>query len=61
MLLPARYSNIAQYLEIIKLEAFQTNLDLVFLLKMSLIKQQVYTAFHLYPIHDDRTGLYHIF
>lgn len=60
--LPVRYANIAQYLEIIELEAFQTNSDLVFVLKIPLVEQQTYTVFHLYPIpiHDDRTSFHHI-
>lgn len=60
--LPVRHSNVAQYLEIIELEAFQTNSDLVFVLRIPLVEQQLYTVFHLYPIpiYDDRTGLHHI-
>lgn len=60
--LPVRHSSVAQYLEIIELQAFQTQSDLVFVLKIPLVEQQIYTAFHLYPIpiYDDRTGLHHL-
>lgn len=60
--LPVRHSNIAQYLEITELEAFQTQTDLVYVLKIPLVDQQLYTAYHLYPIpiYDDRTGLHHV-
>lgn len=60
--LPVKYSSIAQYLEIIELEAFQTQSDLIFVLKIPLVEQQIFTAFHLYPIpiYDDRTGLHHV-
>lgn len=60
--LSVKYSEVAQYLEIIELEAFQTNSDLVFVLKIPLVEQQLYTLYHLYPIPilDNRTGLHHV-
>lgn len=60
--LPVKYSKIAQYLEIIELEAFQTPSDLVFILRIPLVEQQTYTVFHLYPIpiYDERTSFHHI-
>ncbi|KAJ8954581.1 hypothetical protein NQ318_003112 [Aromia moschata] len=60
--LPVKYSKIAQYLEIIELEAFQTKSDLIFVLRIPLVEQQLYTLYHLYPIPilDNRTGLHHV-
>lgn len=60
--LPVKYSTIAQFLDIIELEAFQTQNDLVFVLKIPLVEQYTYTLFHLYPIpvYDNRTGLHHV-
>lgn len=60
--LPVKSSKIAQYLDIIELEAYQTNSDLVFVLKIPLIDPQSYTLYRLYPIPilDNRTGLHHI-
>lgn len=60
--LPVKYSSIAQFLEIIELEAFQTNTEIVFILKIPLTDPQSYTMFHLYPIpiYDNRTGIHHI-
>lgn len=60
--LPAKSSKIAQYLDIIELEAFQSNSNLVFVLKIPLVEPQTYTLYRLYPIPilDNRTGLHHI-
>lgn len=60
--LPVKYSKIPQYLEIIELEAFQSKSDLIFVLRIPLVEQQLYTLYHLYPIPilDNRTGLHHV-
>lgn len=60
--LPVKYSKIPLYLEIIELEAFQSKSDLVFVLRIPLVEQQLYTLYHLYPIPilDNRTGLHHV-
>ncbi|KAJ8977559.1 hypothetical protein NQ317_019134 [Molorchus minor] len=57
-----RISNVGEYLNIMELEAFQTNSDLVFVLKIPLTDQSIYTLFRLFPIPilNNRTGLYHI-
>lgn len=55
-----RFSNVDQYLDIIELEVFQTNQDLVLVLKILSNEQQLHTVFHLYPIpvYDNRTELH---
>lgn len=60
--LPIKLSKVAQYLDIIELQAFQTDSSLIFVLKVPLVDPQSYTAYQLYPIPilDNRTGLYHV-
>lgn len=60
--LPIRLSKVAQYLDIIELQAFQTDSSLIFALKVPLVDPQIYTAYQLYPIPilNNRTGLHHI-
>ncbi|XP_074028548.1 uncharacterized protein [Leptinotarsa decemlineata] len=60
--LQPKLDKIAQYLEIIELEAFQTEHNLIFVLKIPLTEPPIYTLYHVYPIpiFDDRTGLHHI-
>lgn len=55
-------TSIAQYLDIIELQAFQTESKIVFVLKIPLIEPELYTIYKLYPIPvlDNRTGLHHI-
>ena len=59
--LPIKLSKVAQYLDIIELQAFQTDSSLIFVLKIPLVDPQTYTAYQLYPIPilDNRTGLHH--
>ncbi|XP_074030051.1 uncharacterized protein [Leptinotarsa decemlineata] len=58
----AKTSKIAQYLEIIELEAFQTQQNLIFILKIPLIDSQIFTMYNLFPIpiKDNRTDLHHV-
>lgn len=60
--LPTYGSNIAEYLDIIELEAYQSDSKIIFVLKIPLIDPETYTLYHLYPIPvlDNRTGLHHI-
>jgi hypothetical protein len=60
--LPTYSSNIAQYLEIIELDAYQSDAKVIFVLKIPLTNPETYTLYHLYPIPilDNRTGLHHI-
>lgn len=60
--LSIKLSKVAQYLDIIELQAFQTDSSLIFVLKIPLVDPQTYTAYQLYPIPilDNRTGLHHI-
>lgn len=60
--LPIFVSNIAQYLDIIELGAYQMDSKIVFILKIPLVEPETYTLYRLYPIPilDNRTGLYHI-
>ena len=60
--LPTYSSNIAQYLEIIELDAYQSDAKVTFVLKIPLTNPETYTLYHLYPIPilDNRTGLHHI-
>lgn len=55
-------SNVAQYLEIIELKAYQLNNKVVFVLSIPLTEPETYTLYRLYPIPllDNRTGLHHI-
>lgn len=59
--LPTYGSNIANYLDIIELEAYQSDSKIIFVLKIPLIDPETYTLYHLYPIPvlDNRTGLHH--
>ncbi|XP_074031912.1 uncharacterized protein [Leptinotarsa decemlineata] len=54
--------NIPQYLDLIELQAYQTDNKVVFVLNIPLVEPETYTLFHLYPIPilDARTGLHHI-
>ena len=60
--LPTYGSNLAEYLDIIELEAYQSESKIIFVLKIPLTDPETYTLYHLYPIPilDNRTGLYHI-
>lgn len=60
--LPIFSSSIAQYVDIIELEAFQLNNKIIFVLRIPLVDPETYILYHLYPIPilDDRTGLHHI-
>lgn len=60
--LPTYTSNVAQYLEIIELEAYQSDNKIVFILKIPLIEPETFTLYRIFPIPilDNRTGIYHI-
>lgn len=60
--LPVYSSSVAQYIDIIELDAFQTDLRIVFVLKVPLIEPESYTLYRLYPIPilDNRTKVFHI-
>lgn len=60
--LPTSLSNVAQYIDIIELEAYQTDTKVVFILKVPLVEPESYTLYRLYPIPllDNRTGLHHL-
>lgn len=60
--LPIKLSAVAQYLDIIQLQAFQVDSNLIFVLKIPLVEPQNYNTYRLYPIpiYDNRTGLHHI-
>lgn len=55
-------SKVAQYFDIIELQAFQAGTKIIFVLKIPLTEPESYTLYHLYPIPilDNRTGLHHI-
>lgn len=55
-------SKVAQYFDIIELQAFQAGSKVIFVLKIPLTEPERYTLYHLYPIPilDNRTGLHHI-
>nr|CAI5848062.1 unnamed protein product [Callosobruchus analis] len=59
--LPISTSTIAQYIDLIKLEAYQLDTRIVFILNIPLINHSPYTLFRLCPIPllDNRTGLHH--
>ena len=59
---PASSTKIAQYLDIIELQAFQTESKIVFILKIPLVQPEAYSIYKLYPIPilDNRTGLFHV-
>lgn len=60
--LPTYLSYVARYLDIIDLEAYQSDGKIVFILKIPLIEPEIYTLYHIYPIPilDNRTGFHHI-
>ncbi|XP_074026487.1 uncharacterized protein [Leptinotarsa decemlineata] len=60
--LPTMLSHVAQYIEIIELEAYQVDKRIVFILKIPLVEPETYTLYRLLPIPipDNRTGLHHI-
>lgn len=55
-------SSIAKYIDIIELEAYQSDSKVVFVLKIPLVDPETYTLYHSYPIMipDNRTGFQHI-
>ncbi|KAL1490145.1 hypothetical protein ABEB36_012885 [Hypothenemus hampei] len=59
--LPIHHSAIAQYLEIIELQAYQSDSRIVFVLNIPLVSPEKYTLYRLYsiPILDNRTSLHH--
>lgn len=60
--LSASSSQVARYLDIIELQAFQIESKIVFVLKIPLVEPETYTLYRLYPIPilDNRTGLHHV-
>lgn len=56
------FSNIAKYLEIIELHAFQKDSKIIFVLKIPLVESETYTLFEIFPLptQDNRTGLHHV-
>ncbi|KAH1021575.1 hypothetical protein HUJ04_011071 [Dendroctonus ponderosae] len=60
--LPLHSSNVAEYLDIIELQAYQIGPRIVFVLNIPLVDPEKYTLYHLYPIPilDSRTGLHHV-
>lgn len=60
--LPLPTYAVAQYLDIIELEAFQIDTKVVFVLTIPLVDPDIYTLYKLYPIPvlDNRTGLHHM-
>lgn len=60
--LPAYSSSLAKYLDIIELEAYQSDSKVIFVLRIPLVEPDTYTLYHVYPIPilDNRTGLHHI-
>jgi len=60
--LPVYISKLAQYLDIIELEAYQTDTKVVFILKIPLVEPETYIMYHIFPIpiSDNRTGFHHI-
>lgn len=60
--LPAYTTSISQYLDIISLEAYQSDSRIIFVLNIPLVEPETYTLYHLYPIpiQDNRTGLHHV-
>jgi len=59
--LPVSASTIAQYIDLIELDAYQSDTKIVFVLKIPLVDPSPYILYRLYPIPilDNRTGLYH--
>lgn len=60
--LPAYSSSIPQYLDIIGLEAYQSDSRIIFVLNIPLVEPETYTLYHLYPIpiQNNRTGFHHV-
>lgn len=60
--LPVYSSNLAKYIDIIELEAYQSDSKVVFVLKIPLVEPDTYTLYHAYPIPilDNQTGFHHI-
>ncbi|XP_050508019.1 uncharacterized protein LOC126885487 [Diabrotica virgifera virgifera] len=60
--LPTYMSNIAQYIDIIKLQAYQLDSKIVFVLEIPLVDPEIFTLYQLYsiPILDNQTGFHHI-
>ncbi|XP_050314503.1 uncharacterized protein LOC126748980 [Anthonomus grandis grandis] len=60
--LPTYSSSVTQYIDIIGLEAYQTDTRIVFILKIPLVEPETYTLYHLYttPIFDNRTEFHHV-
>jgi len=60
--LPTYTSSVAKYLDIIELEAYQSENKVVFVLLIPLVEPETYTLFRPFPIPilDNRTGLFHI-
>lgn len=60
--LPVYSSSLSKYIDIIELEAYQSETKVIFVLKIPLVEPETYTLYHLYPIPipDNRTGFHHI-
>lgn len=60
--LPIYSSYIAQYIDIIELQAYQTDTRIVFVLNIPLVDPETYTLYRIFPIPiaDNRTGFHHI-
>lgn len=60
--LPVTITTVSSYLDLIELEAYQTESKVVFVLRIPLIDPETYTLYRLspIPIPDKRTGLYHM-
>ncbi|XP_050516137.1 uncharacterized protein LOC126891000 [Diabrotica virgifera virgifera] len=60
--LPTYMSNIAQYIDIIKLQAYQLDSKIVFVLEIPLVDPEIFTLYQLYsiPILDNQTGFHRI-
>lgn len=60
--LPVYSSYIARYIDLIELEAYQSDTKIVFVLKIPLIEPESYTLYRVYPIPilDNHTEFHHI-
>lgn len=60
--LPTYTSSVAKYLDIIELEAYQSENQVVFVLLIPLVEPETYTLYKTFPIPilDNRTGFFHI-
>lgn len=58
---PTYTSNVAKYLDVIELEAYQSDSKIVFVLKIPLLEPETFTLYRIFPIPilDNRTGLFH--